>query len=38
MPELSQKERLQLSLLDRLADDEPDKKNGIAGKARDLDF
>jgi type VI secretion system protein ImpF len=26
MPELSQKERLQLSLLDRLADDEPDKK------------
>jgi type VI secretion system protein ImpF len=27
MPELSQKERLQLSLLDRLTDDEPDKKN-----------
>ncbi len=26
MPELSQKERLQLSLLDRLTDDEPDKK------------
>ncbi|WP_448213866.1 type VI secretion system baseplate subunit TssE [Colwellia sp. MEBiC06753] len=26
MPELSQKERLQLSLLDRLSDDEPDKK------------
>jgi type VI secretion system protein ImpF len=25
MPELSQKERLQLSLLDRLSDDEPDK-------------
>ena len=27
MPELSQKERLQLSLLDRLSDDEPDKKS-----------
>jgi type VI secretion system protein ImpF len=27
MPELSQKERLQLSLLDRLTDDEPDIKN-----------
>lgn len=27
MPELSQKERLQLSLLDRLTDDEPDKKH-----------
>ncbi|NTS75652.1 type VI secretion system baseplate subunit TssE [Catenovulum sp. SM1970] len=26
MPELSQKERLQLSLLDRLTDDEPDKQ------------
>ena len=27
MPELSQKERLQLSLLDRLTDDEPEKKS-----------
>ena len=27
MPELSQKERLQLSLLDRLTDDEPDQKS-----------
>lgn len=27
MPELSQKERLQLSLLDRLTDDEPSKKS-----------
>ncbi len=27
MPELSQKERLQLSLLDRLSDDEPDKNS-----------
>lgn len=27
MPELSQKERLQLSLLDRLSDDEPEKKS-----------
>lgn len=27
MPELSQKERLQLSLLDRLTDDEPNKKS-----------
>lgn len=27
MPELSQKERLQLSLLDRLSDDEPSKKS-----------
>jgi len=27
MPELSQKERLQLSLLDRLSDDEPDKSS-----------
>lgn len=27
MPELSQKERLQLSLLDRLTDDHPDKKS-----------
>ena len=26
MPELSQKERLQLSLLDRLSDDEPEKR------------
>jgi len=31
MPELSQKERLQLSLLDRLSDDEPDK----ASESRD---
>lgn len=27
MPELSQKERLQLSLIDRLSDDEPDKQS-----------
>ncbi|MGQ8367243.1 type VI secretion system baseplate subunit TssE [Glaciecola sp. 1036] len=32
MPELSQKERLQLSLLDRLTDDEPDKKSESRSK------
>lgn len=32
MPELSQKERLQLSLLDRLTDDEPNKKSESRAK------